>query len=173
MSGRHVDIDMKEFTDFFGSLERAAKGDFRKEFETFLEGLGDEFLRIAQDEFISRNKNTGYGQLLASLTKDDKYNIWRYTDDGLTLEIGSSVEYAGYVNDGHRTSAEGKTRFVPGYWQGNRFIYDPESKEGMVLKYHWVNGLHFWEAAIHAMEKICPELLEVKLQEWLDNYFGG
>ena len=42
MSGRYVDIDMSEFKEFFGSLERAARGDFRKEFELFLEGLGNE-----------------------------------------------------------------------------------------------------------------------------------
>ena len=38
MSGRYVDIDMSEFKEFFGSLERAARGDFRKEFELFLAG---------------------------------------------------------------------------------------------------------------------------------------
>ena len=50
----YVDIDMAEFKAFFGSVEKAAKGDFRKEFELFLEGLGNEFLRILQDEIIRR-----------------------------------------------------------------------------------------------------------------------
>ena len=52
MSGKYVDIDMSEFKEFFGSLERAAKGEFRKELELFLEGLGSEFLRILQDEIV-------------------------------------------------------------------------------------------------------------------------
>lgn len=179
-----VDIDMSEFREFFGSVEKAAKGEFRKELELFLEELGYDFLRCVQDEFINRNKNTGYGQLLSSFTKDDENNIWRFSDGGLTIEIGSSVEYASYVNDGHRTFDPAETkhftlsngeaaRFVPGYWQGNRFIYDPAADGGMVLKYHWVEGLHFWEAAVRAMERICPAALDRKLQEWLDNYFGG
>lgn len=183
MSGTHIEIDMSDFRAFFDQMERAARGDLRRELESFLEGLGVEFLRLVQDEFINRHKNTGHGQLLASFTKDGEQNIWRYTDDGLTLEIGSSLEYAGYVNDGHRTldpaetkyftlSNGEKARFVPGYWQGQRFIYDPQAEGGMVLKYHWVEGLHFWEAAMQAMEQLCPEFLENRLAEWLDNYFA-
>lgn len=178
-----VEIDMSEFREFFQRMEKAAQGDFRREFETFLEGLGEEFLGLVQDEFMKRNKNTGYAQLISSFTKSAAGNIWRYEDDGLTLEVGSSLEYAGYVNDGHRTldPAKGKyvtlwngekARYVPGYWQGNRFIYDPSSEEFMILKYHWVEGLHFWEAALHAMERICPAALEAKMQKWLDSYFG-
>lgn len=178
-----IEIDMSEFKSFFQRMEKAAQGDFRRDLQTFLEGLGEEFLRIVQDEFINRNRNTGYGQLVSSFTRDGMNNIWRYEDDSLTLEIGSSLEYASYVNDGHRTFDPSRTkhitlkngelaRYVPGYWQGSRFIYDPSSDKFMILKYHWVEGLHFWEAALHAMEHICPAVLEAKLQQWLDSYFG-
>lgn len=177
-----IEIDMSEFKAFFQRMEKAAQGDFRREFEIFLEGLGEEFLRLVQDEFINRNKNTGYGQLINSFTKSAEGAIWRYEDDGLTLEVGSSLKYAGYVNDGHRTLDPAKkryftlangemARYVPGRWQGNRFIFDPSAKEGMVLKYHWVEGLHFWEAAFHAMERLCPAILEAKLQAWMNKYF--
>lgn len=182
MSG-YIDIDFGDFREFFALLDNAARGGFRQELESFLEGLGYEFLRMVQDEFINRNKNTGYGQLLNSFVKEDANNIWRYAGSSLTLEIGSSLEYAGYVNDGHRTldptkdkyftlTSGEKARFVPGYWQGQRFIYDPAAEGGMLLKYHWVEGLHFWEAAMQCMERLCPEFLERRLQEWLDNYFG-
>lgn len=178
-----IEIDMSEFRAFFQRMKQAGSSDFKRDFQTFLEGLGEEFLRLVQDEFINRNKNTGYGQLVSSFTKGGAGNIWRYEDDGLTLEVGSSVEYAAYVNDGHRTFDPSKTkhitlwngemaRYVPGYWRGNRFIYDPSSEEFMILKYHWVEGLHFWEAALHAMERICPQVLEAKLQQWLNDYFG-
>jgi hypothetical protein len=63
-------------------------------------------------------------------------------------------------------------RFVPGYWNGDRFVYDSSAEGGMVLKYHWVEGIHFWEAALHAMERLCPAILEAKLQAWLNDYFG-
>lgn len=40
MSGKYVEIDMSEFKEFFNNMERAAKGEFRKELEQYLEGVG-------------------------------------------------------------------------------------------------------------------------------------
>lgn len=170
----YVDIDMAEFKAFFGSVEKAAKGDFRKEFELFLEGLGNEFLRILQDEII-RRQVLDSRQLLASFEKGDDGNVWELTDGGLTLEVGTNVDYASYVNDGHWTNTKGvERRWVPGYWEGDRFIYDPaEKNSGMLLKQHWVEGKHYWDSALRILDKIYPELLDAKLQEWIDNYFGG
>ncbi len=59
MSGRYVDMDMSGFKEFFNRMERAAKGDFRKELETFLEGLGNEFLRILQECMENRGRRPG------------------------------------------------------------------------------------------------------------------
>ena len=42
----HVSIDASEVKDFVERLGRAARGDFKKELNLFLEGLGFEFLRI-------------------------------------------------------------------------------------------------------------------------------
>lgn len=173
MSSRYVDIDMSEFKDFFGSVKRAAKGEFRKEFELFLEGLGNEFLRLLQDEIVRRQVMDSR-LLLASFEKGSEGNVWSIQEGGLVLEVGTNVEYAGYVNDGHWTNPKGvERRFVPGYWDGDRFIYDPSAKTGMVLKQHWVEGKHYWESALRILDKIYPEMLENKLQEWLDSYFGG
>lgn len=168
-----VEIDMSEFREFFNTVERAAKGDFRKEFEEFLEGLGNEFLRILQDEIIRRQVMDSR-QLLASFTKGADGNVWKISEGGLTLEVGTSVEYAGYVNDGHWTNSKGvERRWVPGYWSGDRFIYDPGADTGMLLKQKWVEGKHYWESALRILDRIYPDLLEAKLQEWLDGYFGG
>ena len=172
MSGS-VNIDMSEFKEFFGTLERAAKGDLRKELELFLEGLGDEFLRILQDEIV-RQKVVDGRQLLASFEKGSDGNIWNMKEGGLVLEVGTNVEYAGYVNDGHWTNPQGvERRFVPGYWEGDRFKHDPGAKGGMVLKQHWVEGKHYWESALRILDKIYPELLEEKLQGWIDRYLGS
>lgn len=169
----YVEIDMSEFKEFFGSVERAAKGEFRKEFELFLEGLGNEFLRILQDE-IERRQVMDSRQLLASFEKGTENNVWELTDGGLTLEVGTNLDYASYVNDGHWTNTKGVARrWVPGYWDGDRFIYDPAAESGMMLKQHWVEGKHYWDSALRILDKIYPELLEAKLQEWLDSYFGG
>ena len=154
-------------------MERAAKGDFRKEFENFLEAVGNEFLRVLQDEIIRRNV-LDTRLLLASFEKGSTGNVWSIEEGGLTLEVGTNVSYASYVNDGHWTNTKGVARrWVPGYWSGDRFIYDPSAKTGMLLKQKWVEGAHYWESALRIIERIYPEALERKLQEWLDSYFGG
>ena len=64
------------------------------------------------------------------------------------------------------------TRFVPGHWDGDRFIYEPGADSGMVLKQQWVPGSHYWESGIKIIEKMYPQLLDTKLQDWLDRYFA-
>lgn len=167
-----VELDMSDLKDFFSRIEKAGNGDFKKELKLFLEGLGSEFLRILQDEIV-RRKVMDTRQLLASFRKDGEGSVWELEDDNLTLEIGTSVDYAGYVNDGHWTNSKGvEKRFVPGYWSGDRFIYDPSAKGGMILKQKWVEGKHYWESAIRIIERMYPRLLEEKVQQWIDSYFG-
>lgn len=167
----YVDFDTAGADKFFDALEAAARGGFRKELELFLEGLGNEFLRIVEDEII-RRKVLDTRLLLASFHKGDGNNLWELTEGNLTLEVGSTLEYAGYVNDGHWTNPKGvDRRFVPGYWQGDRFIYDPTAEGGMVLKQHFVDGKPYFDSALRILDKMLPEFLDKKLQEWLDNYF--
>ena len=168
---KYVDFDTAGADKFFDALEAAARGEFRKELELFLEGVGNEFLRIVEDEII-RRKVLDTRLLLASFHKGDGNNLWELTEGNLTLEVGSTLEYAGYVNDGHWTNPKGvDRRFVPGYWQGDRFIYDPTAEGGMVLKQHFVDGKPYFDSALRILDKMLPEFLDKKLQEWLDNYF--
>ena len=167
-----VEIEVTEFREFFKQCREAARGDFRKECEQFLEALGFEFLRLIQDEII-RRKVMDTRLLLNSFHKDGDGNVWSLSEGDLTLEVGTNVKYAGYVNDGHWTNPKGvAVRFVPGYWEGERFIYDPKADGGLALKQKWVPGSHYWEAGLRILDKMLPSLLEEKLQEWFDNYFS-
>lgn len=183
-----VEFDFKEFRSFFSRLRQAASGDFKKEISIFLEGIGLEFLRVLADEII-RREVLDTRLLLASFHKDGDGNVWEADEGGLKLEVGTNLDYAGYVNDGHWTvdkdgeraikDKEGNiklfdgvmARFIPGTWQGDRFIYDPDAKGGMILKQQWVEGSHYWESALRIIERMFPNLLEAKLQEWIDGYF--
>ena len=172
MAGK-VEFDFSEIKEFAAQLKQAASGDFKKELAVFIEGLGYELLRIVQDEII-RRKVMDTRLLLASFQKGGDDNVWEAADEGLTLEIGTNVTYAAYVNDGHWTNPKGvEMRFVPGQWQGDRFIYEPGAKTGMVLRQRWVEGAHYWESAVRIFEKMFPDILEAKLQQWIDSYFGG
>ncbi len=167
-----IKIDMSEYEAFFARLKQAGNGDFEKAIGLFFEGLGYEFLRVVGDEII-RMQAVDTRLLLGSFDKGGAGNIWTVSDGGLTLEVGTNVEYAAYVNDGHWTVKNGKnSRFVPGYWSGDRFIYQPGAKTGMVLKQQWVEGYHYWESGLNIIEKMLPKLLDAKLQDWLDEYFA-
>lgn len=132
-----------------------------------------DFLRVVQDEIV-RRKVIDTRLLLASFEKGSAGNIWEIADGGLTLEVGTNVEYATYVHDGHWTNSKGVAqRWVPGYWEGDRFIYDPAAKTGMLLKQKWVKGNPYFDSAIRIYNKIFQASLEVKLEEWLDKYLGG
>lgn len=170
--GAHVDFDLSEYKAFFQKLERAAGGDFRRELSTFLEGLGNEFLRVLEDEII-RREVMDTRLLLNSFHKGSEGNVWTLSEGNLTLEVGTNVEYASYVNDGHWTAEAGKSgRWIPGHWDGDRFIYEPGAKTGMYLKQQWVSGKHYWESALRIIEAMYPKLIETKLQAWLDEYFS-
>ena len=52
MSSKYVDIDMSDFERFFGRVEKAARGDFRKEFELFLEAIGNCKTRLSGGKLL-------------------------------------------------------------------------------------------------------------------------
>jgi len=166
-----ITIDMSEYDAFFQRMKEAGSGAFKQELQLFLEGLGNEFLRIVQDEIISAGA-VDTRLMLASFSKGGGGNIWEISNGGLTLTVGSTVEYAKWVNDGHWANPSGvSVRFVPGSWSGDRFVYSPGAKGGMILRQQWVEGYHYWESAIKILEQMVPKFLEAKLQEWLDRYF--
>lgn len=170
----HVEFDFSEYKAFISRLRQAASGDFKKEILKWLERMGFDFLRIVQDE-IMRLEVMDTRLLLESFQAGNYENLWELSEGDLTLEVGSTVDYAAYVNDGHFTTPAGvESRFVPGYWVGERFIYDPspETKGGMILKRKWVEGKHYWDSAVRIIEKMFPDLVETMLQEWIDSYFG-
>lgn len=167
-----VTFNFSEFKNFFERLKSAANVDFKNEISEWLDGLGIEFLRIVEDEIVRRDV-TDTRLLLHSFTKGDANNFWEISDGGLTLEVGTHVDYASYVNDGHWTNPKGvEMRFVPGVWNGDKFEYMPGAKTGMILKQKWVEGSRYWNSAMFIWEKMFPELVEAKLQQWLDRYFG-
>lgn len=168
-----VEFDMSEFKEFFQRLDRAAKGDFRAGMELWLEALGEDFLRVVQDEIVRREVMNSR-ILLSSFEKSGDGSVWEMLDGGLTLEVGTSVEYANWVENGHRQQPG---RFIPGYWEAKNgkdvFVYDPSADSGMILKQRWVNGKHYFDGALRAFKPIFKASAEIKLREWFDNYFGS
>lgn len=165
-------IDISELTTFFNALSNAAKGQFKKDMQRFLEAAGFDFLRVVQDEII-RLQVMDTRLLLHSFEKGGEGNVWEISDGGLTLQVGSSVNYAAWVEDGHFLNPQGvPVRFVPGEWQGDRFIYQQGASGGMLLRQKWVEGRHYFESALRIYERIFQQSAEQAVQRWLEQYFN-
>ena len=172
MGVKAVTIDYSEWEVFFQKLDAAGNGVLKQELVRFAEGIGNEFLRILEDEII-RLQVMDTRLLLNSFHKGSAENVWKVSDGGLTLEVGTNVKYASFVNDGHWTNPKGQAmRWVPGVWNGDRFVYTPGADTGMLLKQKWVEGKHYFDSAIRIIERMIPQFMERKLEQWLVSYLG-
>lgn len=178
MAGKAVEIDCSQLERFIRQVDAAGNGALKEELKIYLQALGNEFLRILEDEIIRRHV-VDTRLLLNSFHKGSSDNVWIVSDGGFTLEIGTNVKYASYVNDGHWTNPKGvQRRWVPGdvIVDSNGkivyFSYDPSAKTGIMLKQKFVEGTHYWEGAIRTMNRMMPKYLESKLASWLSNYLG-
>ncbi|KXZ13389.1 HK97 gp10 family phage protein [Bacillus nakamurai] len=153
------------------SLAKAASGDFSRQAAKWLEQSGMQFLDLVRDELIhSRGIDTE--RLLSSFRKGAQDHVWITEKGGLSLEIGTNLDYASFLNDGHWTVSDENVRWVPGYFQGSRFIYDPSASTGMALKKQWISGSQFWDDALLLYEKLFENSLNRRLDKWL-NTLGG
>lgn len=88
-----ISIDMSEYEAFFSRLKQAGNGAFEREIGLFFEGLGMDFLRLVQDE-IMKEGALDTRLMLASFSKGDGSNVWEVSNGGLTLTVGSTLDYA-------------------------------------------------------------------------------
>lgn len=173
MAGRYVSIDITELRRFIERLNQAGRGkEFEKELSRFLDAIAVEFLSYVQD-FIIQAGSVDTRLLLNSFQKSGEGNVFIAQEGGLQIEVGTNVEYASFVNDGHWLNPRGvDMRWVPGEWQGERFIYQPGAKTGMLLKQKWIEGSHYFDDAIRLMERMAPQFMERKIEQWLGQFFS-
>lgn len=173
MAGRYVSIDATELRRFVERLNQAGRGKgFEKELSRFLDAIAVEFLSYVQD-FIIQAGSVDTRLLLNSFQKSGEGSVFIAQEGGLQIEVGTNVEYASFVNNGHWLNPRGvDMRWVPGEWQGERFIYQPGAKTGMLLKQKWIEGSHYFDDAIRLMERMAPQFMERKMQQWLEQYFS-
>ena len=144
---------------------------FRRQIGEWFEALGFDFLDVVQREII-RLQIVDTRLLLNSFQKGGKDNVFEASSGGLVLEVGTNVEYARFVNDGHYLNPQGvSTRFVPGDFQGSRFVYRRGASTGIVLRQRFIPGRHYWERANTIFRRIFDASLDNRIQEWLNEFF--
>lgn len=159
-------IDVSQMEDFARKCTAAA-ADLKPYAAKTLEEAGEEFLDIVQGA-IEGAGNVDTGKLLSSFAKGGPGNVWELNTGGLTLTIGSTLDYAKYVNDGHRQQPG---RFIPGFWSGSRFVYSPGAKSGMVLKASFVAGSHYFDKSVEVLRRMFPEIVEKSFEQFFRRYF--
>lgn len=159
-------IDTSDLSAWIAKVE-ACKADLEPTAEDALEEIGEKFLDLVCEEIMAAG-NVDTRLMLSSFHRGSANNIWELS--GLQVTVGSALEYAAYVNDGH---SQQPGRFIPGSFDGNgTFRYQPGAKGGMVLKASYVPGSHFFDKAVFRMEGETERIA----QEWFDalfaRYFG-
>lgn len=160
-------IEVQELEAFARKCEAAA-ADLKPYMGDMLDKIGEEFLKLVQQSIRAKG-NVDFGKLLASFQKGGAGNIYQLDAGALTLTVGSSIDYAEYVNKGHRQTPG---RFVPGVWEGSHFRYVPGAKTGMVLKASHVKGSGFFDVAERAAENTLETYAERAFNQFWARYFG-
>ena len=90
--------------------------------------------------------------------------------DTLCIDLINPELYASFVEDGHYQA----NRWVPGEWAGNKFIYQPGSRDsGMMLQEQFIPGVHMARIAISRIQNEIPTRLEKDFQEFLAGLSAG
>ncbi len=165
-----ADYTADQMANFFATLGRNAFN-FKGELQVWLRAWCEEFLDDVVSE-IEKRQVIDTGILKESFQKGDTLNVWIETDSGLTIEVGSMVDYAAPVNDGHYTCPPGvEQRWVPGYFLGNRFVYDRLSKTGMLIKQQFIDARPFFTAVERYASEDFVDYMSVRIDEYLNKIF--
>lgn len=160
-------IDTSQLEDFVKKSQRCQR-EMKPYAARTLDEIGQQFLDMVVSE-IRANGNFISGKLAASFSKGGAGNIYRLDAGGLTLEIGSSIKYAKWVNEGH---GQRPGRFVPGFWSGKRFVYVPGYGKGMVLKANFVKGSFYFDEAVDQLEELLPTIQRTTIEHFFELYFS-
>ncbi len=160
-------------------MARWGKADFKQ-----LERLNDRLQKLSKvdlDAFYMSAAKDLAARLLSKVKKRTPVvygtlrNAWAVMPigkrgDHYTVVVLNNLVYASYVEYGHRQQPG---RFIPGYWEGERFVYDPDAEGGMVLKNSWVKGRFMLTISTQELEVQAPAILEKKLYTFLKGCFDA
>ena len=161
LMGRWGKADFKELKRLNDRLEKLSKVDMEAFYQKAAKDLAGRLLSK-----VKKRTPVVYGSLRVA---------WAVMPAGrrgdhYTVVVLNNLRYASYVEYGHRQQPG---RFIPGYWEGERFVYDPEAEGGMVLKDSWVKGRFMLTISTQELEQQAPALLEKKLCKFLKGCFDA
>ena len=152
--------DLSEFEEFANKLE-SLNG-----FEEHMKKAAKDISKVLLKRIKSHTPILDYD--LINAWDDNKFLVTE-TKQGYEVLLVNKMEYATWVNDGHK---QRPGRFVPGIWLGvKRFVYIKGYPRGMVLKEPWVKGRFFVEKGIVSLKNTSAieEIIMRELQKWWES----
>lgn len=163
----------KAFAPLLSMLQRAQKG-FPKALEDAAEQATIRAVEVATDATPPKG-NTGRGPYIGANTVTGELKAHWATDsitkpervgDAFQTRLKNDVQYASYVNDGHRMDRH----FVPGLVineETGTLEYNPDGKGGIVVgtKTSYVKGEFMADKGAEEYKKALGEILNAKIME--------
>ena len=144
-----------------------------KRLEQLMDSDIDKFIRKTAKELAGRllNKTVKRTPVVYGTLRD----AWAIMPVGqrgnrYTVVLINNLVYASYVEYGHRQQPG---RFIPGHWESDRFVYDPDAESGMVLKDSWVKGRYMLTISTQELERQAPKIIERKLYNFMKGCFDA
>lgn len=151
-----------------------------QKFQKWLTELEDEKLDQTKDrilrtagfrisEYLDDLTPRQTGALVNSMNIGDRNNVFdiQVGTDSYVF-VGTTVEYAKYVNDGFTQEAG---RFVPGEWRNGTFHYIPDYDGGMVLTGKVVPGANMFGKAMDYLSEDMPKIVEFEFRRLYQSLF--
>lgn len=162
----------------FKEFEKMAKAFQKAVDEDVIDGFIRDFINEMAQRLVRKIKQYMREQnIIASHQLIDSWRIGPITRQGdeYSIEIFCPVEYASYVEYGFRA------HWVPGYWLGDHFVYDPSYKPplgepaGIQVgpKNGWVPGRFMMTLSTKVLEKELPKYLEKRMEKLLEKLMKG
>lgn len=107
--------------------------------------------------------------MTGNLRRNWRLSPMTYSGGVWQADVLNNTEYAPYVEFGHRQTPG---RFIPGYWESDRFVYDPNSPTGMTLRRPWVEGRHMLANSVAQVEREVPGYVQRIVEEYLREVLG-
>lgn len=154
-------FDFHEFEDLANRFQKALD---ERAIERFIQDFLLEMAYRAERKIKKRTPvNTG------NLRRNWRVGNVERRGNSYVVEIINNTEYASFVEYGFRA------HWVPGYWQGKHFVYDPNADAGMQVgpKGGWIEGRFMMTISMQEIERELPRYLERRMVELLDNIMNG
>ncbi|MCR8998023.1 HK97 gp10 family phage protein [Brevibacillus laterosporus] len=132
--------------------------------------IGTVFLRMLRQQ-IKKMGLVDSGESMKAFMKGKRGNIWIMDVDrnSFTLELGASYFVPLLLNDGYTIK---KGHFVPGRFEGGKFIYDRNAKTGVWMKPRSFIGKNYLDITLQGFQGGIQGLMEDLLSKELKKVLG-